>query len=289
LDITGAHEGNYSLPIYTTTATIKELTIPEMIVEGNLIEIVDGDVSPSFNDHTEFGSTNIDTGTVVRTFRILNTGNATLNLDGSPIIEVGGEHSIEFAVTGNPTSTVNAEGVTAFKVTFNPSAVGTRSATIKISNNDTDEDPYNFFVQGTGTAKPAVDPLEVGSPSFTVSNLNVKPARVQSGGMVTITADVTNIGKAGGSYNGVLIINGVVETTRKLNVPAGETAAISFTVVRGVGSYDIEIDDNSAYFEVLAPSGHWIWWFLITLGAGLLILIPLLWRRHRANRPAASG
>ena len=36
--------------------------------------------------------------------------------------------------------------------------------------------------------------------SFTVSNLNVKPARVESGEAVTITADVTNLDKVRGNY-----------------------------------------------------------------------------------------
>jgi len=64
---------------------------PEMSMWGNAVEITDGDDTPSTADHTDFGSTDIATGTVVRTFTIKNTGSAALNLTGTPIVAVGGK------------------------------------------------------------------------------------------------------------------------------------------------------------------------------------------------------
>lgn len=66
---------------------------------------------------------------------------------------IGGTNAADFTVNVQPTSPVAAtNGTTTFQVTFDPSASGTRTATISIANDDADENPYNFSIQGTGTA-----------------------------------------------------------------------------------------------------------------------------------------
>ena len=128
---------------------------PEMSVEGNNTEISDGDTTPDTADYTDFGNVDVDNGTQVYTFTIKNTGNIDLNLDGSPIIEITGTNAGDFSVTGTaPTTPVAANGSTTFEITFNPSDAGERTATISISNNDNDENPYNFDIKGTGYEKP---------------------------------------------------------------------------------------------------------------------------------------
>jgi len=62
------------------------------------------------------------------------------------------ENAADFTVTANATTPVAASGQTTFQVTFDPSAPTLRWATISIANNDADENPYNFSIQGTGTA-----------------------------------------------------------------------------------------------------------------------------------------
>jgi hypothetical protein len=51
---------------------------------------------------------------------------------------------------------VAAAGSTTFQVTFTPSATGLREATLSIANNDGDENPYNFSIQGTGATPPSI-------------------------------------------------------------------------------------------------------------------------------------
>ena len=46
----------------------------EINVKGNTVSIIDGDVTPSAGDHTDFGNANTGGGNVVRTFTIENTG-----------------------------------------------------------------------------------------------------------------------------------------------------------------------------------------------------------------------
>ncbi|MBP7460912.1 MAG: choice-of-anchor D domain-containing protein, partial [Candidatus Delongbacteria bacterium] len=131
---------------------------PEMAVEGNATEIADGDATPSSIDHTDFGNADIATGTVVRTFTINNTGTDSLHLSGTPIVTLGGADAAEFSVSAQPASaTIAAAGNTTFQVTFNPTTTGTRSATVSIANDDSDENPYNFSIQGTGTVAPEMD------------------------------------------------------------------------------------------------------------------------------------
>jgi uncharacterized delta-60 repeat protein/CSLREA domain-containing protein len=127
-----------------------EFTSPEMNVKGNSSSIADGDTSPSATDHTDFGSADISSGTVERTFTIENTGTTGLNLSGIPKINISGTNTSDFSLTSDPTSPVTINGLTTFTVVFDPTVIGARVATISIANNDSDESPYNFSIQGTG-------------------------------------------------------------------------------------------------------------------------------------------
>jgi hypothetical protein len=144
--------GNASLCVFNLTAVG-----PEMNVTGNALSIVDGDVTPSTSDHTDFGSVLACTGTIVRTYTIQNTGNANLSAVAATIT---GTNASDFSVTVLPSSTVTASGTTTLQVTFNPSSTGLRSASVNIANSDCNENPYNFAIQGIGNA-------DVTSPVFT--------------------------------------------------------------------------------------------------------------------------
>ena len=88
------------------------------------------------------------------TFTILNSGSAELNLTGSPIVSISGSHASDFSVTTQPTSPVAASGgSTTFTIEFAPSAIGLRAATVSIANDDADENPYTFAIQGTGSGQ----------------------------------------------------------------------------------------------------------------------------------------
>ncbi len=124
---------------------------PEMNVNGNGNSITDGDATPVNTDWTDFGSTTIG-GSFTRTFTIQNTGTLTLNVG---TISIVGTNASEFEVTTAPSATVAAGSSTTFVVTFYPAGTGTRSAGISIVNDDTDENPYNYAIQGTGASNSA--------------------------------------------------------------------------------------------------------------------------------------
>jgi hypothetical protein len=156
--------------------------VPEINVKGNNISIVNGDATPSIGDHTDFGSQPVTSGTVVRTFTIENTGGVVLNLSGNPIVVISGTHAADFTVNVQPNSTVAANGTTTFQVTFDPSANGLRTATISIANDDADENPYNFNIQGIGC----------GGASLPISNTISSGTGIYGAMTITATNQITN-------------------------------------------------------------------------------------------------
>ncbi len=117
---------------------------PDMEVSWNSVMINDGSTTPSSSNGTDFGSVNVSSGSVSKTYTIQNTGNLTLTLSGATISGSG-----DFTVTSQPGSSVTPGATTTFTVRFDPSASGTRSATVSIPNNSA-KNPYNFAIRGTG-------------------------------------------------------------------------------------------------------------------------------------------
>ncbi|OUR91297.1 hypothetical protein A9Q87_10955 [Flavobacteriales bacterium 34_180_T64] len=142
-------ENPYTFDIQGTGTT----TIQEMNLIGNSISIVDGDTTPSVTDDTDFGNVDLASGTNVNSFTIENLGtvNNLLLTGASPYVVVSGTHAADFTITAIPTTPITASSSTTFDITFNPSALGLRTATLTIANDDADENPYNFDIQGTGT------------------------------------------------------------------------------------------------------------------------------------------
>ena len=135
--------------------------------------IVDGDTTPSLGEGTDFGSADISGGTVTHTLTIKNTGSAVLNLTGSPKATVGGTNAADFTVTMQPSSPgAVGGGSTTFSVTFAPSGVGVRTATLSIANDDSDENSYDFSIQGQG--------ITAGAEWF-VDNRGGAPGYVETG------------------------------------------------------------------------------------------------------------
>jgi len=169
---------------------------PEIAISGNSSIISDGDSTPGTTDHTDFGSAALVGGTVVRTYTIFNSGNTALNLNGTPKVVVGGPNAEDFTVTALPSSPVAISGSTPFQITFDPSATGLRTATFSIDNDDADENPYNFSIQGVGTnTAPTISSIadqgivkntSTGAIAFTVADAD-------AGAVLTVTASSNNL------------------------------------------------------------------------------------------------
>lgn len=125
--------------------------IPEMELLGNGRAITDGDSKPSLADNTDFGMAKVRSGAIDHSFVIKNIGTAPLYLYGSPRVSVTGESASDFSVVAPPANPVaKGGGTTSFIIRFTPSRSGLRSGVITIENNDSNEAPYSFSVQGTG-------------------------------------------------------------------------------------------------------------------------------------------
>jgi hypothetical protein len=137
-------DGTNSAASVSFTVTVEA---SEINVKGGspLISVMDGDVTPSLTDHTDFGSVPIS---LSRTYTIENTGTLTLNISGATIT---GTNAADFNVTLALASAVPAGNVTTFTVMFTPSSVGLKTAVIHIGNDDCDESDYDFAIQGTGS------------------------------------------------------------------------------------------------------------------------------------------
>ena len=203
---------------------------PEIDIQGLGLTILDGDATPSSADDTDFGLANIANGLVSHTFTILNTGNADLNLTGSPVVDVAAG---DFLVTMQPAATTLAPSAsTTFVVQFDPSVLGSRFATISIANDDADENPYNFTIAGEGINPPSV--CEVGSPGPPVlaGNLNFMDEEDENdtaGGQVVTHADG---------------VSGVVEARAMMaTLDAGDTDNYDFS--SAVSNSDVRIRFNN--------------------------------------------
>ncbi len=247
-------EVNFILGAGITNLRIDDFTfsvVPEMDVQGNSVSIADGDASPDVADHTDFGSANIAGTTVVRTFTIANTGPKNLALTGTPLVSISGANAADFTVTSLPTTPVTAlSGTTTFQVTFDPSVVGVKSATVSIANDDSDENPYNFDIQGTGTVSPEIDITGNGS---SIANNDATPSvddhtdfgsTTTVGGTLSRTFTITNSG------NGDLTLSG----TPKVTIGGADAADFSVTAQPsspvaadgGTSTFTIQFDPSVA-------------------------------------------
>ncbi len=166
-------DGNLPYP----TLTGGEEAHPEIDVRGNGLTITDGDGTPSLADHTDFGTVRVAAGSVTRSFAIHNVGTGDLAVGA---VALSG--SADFAVTVQPAATVSAGTSTTFSVRFDPSADGVRTGTVQIPNDDADENPYTFAIQGTG------DGIGPTVASVTPSVSQISDATVGPGGFaVTVT------------------------------------------------------------------------------------------------------
>ncbi|TDE03139.1 LamG-like jellyroll fold domain-containing protein [Flavobacterium hiemivividum] len=139
---------NGSCTSSSRTAVIATVITPQEInILGNATSIIDGDTTPSTSDWTVFGSMETSTGIITKTYTIQNTGATSLSIGA---ITISGANASDFTVTTSPNASIAPGASSTFSVSFNPSTLGEKNAAISIVNNDSNENPYDFSIQGTG-------------------------------------------------------------------------------------------------------------------------------------------
>lgn len=216
---------------------------PEIDVQGNGISITNNDATASSADGTDFGSAAVTTGSVRHTFLIRNTGTGPLTLMGNPPVTVEGTHALDFTVTSQPATTVAVGQTGRVEVAFVPVNAGVRSATLNIANDDSDENPYRFSIQGTGELAGL---LQFSAASF---------LSMENGGSVTVLVART-VGGYGAAQVDVFTSNGLatasydyVATNGTLTWASGDSAPKPF-VIRLRDDYGYEgIESFYVYLE----------------------------------------
>jgi fibronectin type 3 domain-containing protein len=114
---------------------------PEITVLGGGEVIIDGDVTPSPLDHTDFGRTVLGQTISEHTYTVSNSGTQPLIL--GPVSLPSGYTLVE-----GLTSNLAAGASDTFRVRLNAQAEGTYAGQISFSTNDTDENPFDFAITG---------------------------------------------------------------------------------------------------------------------------------------------
>ncbi len=167
---------------YGNNVTFMTLVEPEIAVEQPLgTNLIDGGSSVSFP------ITLLSNTGPAQTFIIRNLG--VTDLTGFSITK-DGAHTNDYVVDTNAISATVAPGAsTTFTVTFIPTATGTRTAAIHIANNDSDENPFDITLTGTGNKAGDLD--LVFNPNV---NEFVRHAAIQADGKIVINGFYTSVG-----------------------------------------------------------------------------------------------
>jgi len=196
---------NYSI-VATAVVPVPEINISKNTASS---DIPSGSAA-STGYNTVFSATNIGNNQV-KTFYIENEGTANLTIG---TVTITGANPGDFIVSAIP-STINVGSTLAssvpFTITFTPQASGLRSATISIVNNDSNENPYTFGVEGNGTC-----------PSYTSS---LSPSSGPIGSTVTVTSTLDLSGSNTATINGTpLTLTAISATQVSVVIPSGASS-----------------------------------------------------------------
>jgi hypothetical protein len=122
---------------------------PKIGVNSNGTPVVNGDLTPSSAEQTDFGAADVDTVALTRMYTVQNVGDADVTLGA---VAVSGLNAADFAVTAQPAPLLAPGKSTVFYVRFATAALGLRSATLSLGTNDPTKNPFTFAIQGTGVA-----------------------------------------------------------------------------------------------------------------------------------------
>ncbi len=130
---------------------------PEINIQGNANNILDGSVVTNTLNATDFGTVALGSG-VSNVYTIQNTGISALTVTS---FSISGLNASDFTFFGPAFPyTISPAGTQTFGIIFNPMAAGTRTALVSINNNDIDEGVYDFVIDGTGVVTIGLNQLK---------------------------------------------------------------------------------------------------------------------------------
>ena len=239
-----------------------------VITGASEIHITSGSADVMIYDTYIFASDTERYDTSEVSFTIENRSSDTaLSLTGSPAVTVGGDDAAEFAITAQPATSVAAGSTTTFTLAFSPLTTGSKTASLRIVNNDPTEPSYVIYLRATAVFTPAGTALadDFAAGSVTISEDSYLAPRdsesaaltvggditIQSGVTLTIYEGVTLDFQAGGfavAVNGGLSVKGTDANRVKFDgsdwggIYVAGTADINGAVIDGIeGGYALNV------------------------------------------------
>ncbi|WP_435136280.1 choice-of-anchor D domain-containing protein [Formosa sp. A9] len=179
---------------------------PEIDVERNTENSIPSGANASIGYNTIFASTAINETSQPKTYYIHNEGTADLTIG-----TINSSNATEFKLINTPSNQIIPPNTKiTFDIEFSPQTSGTRSSVISITNNDADENPYTFSVEGTGTCVATLP--------------NIMPDTGPPGTVITITS--ANFGnETTADINGISAnVNVITDTQIEVTLPENATS-----------------------------------------------------------------
>lgn len=225
----------------------------------------------------EHGVSSIDFGSVVvggRVERVVYIRNLGAQKLTGIRATIDGAHRADFKIDAAPPTMLEPVGLTSFIVSFGPSAIGSRTANLRIVSNDPDENPFDIQLIGNGEEPqhPEIElnPVSLLVPlnsyaSFTASAFgdptpklqwkrNNVPVAKATSSIFNFIATLSNVGtytmtatNGGGSATTDPAELGVVDTSEKTLIRPTGGSAVMTVVSAGSGLSHVWLKDGELF------------------------------------------
>ena len=171
-------------------------------------------------------------------------------------LTLSGPDAARFSMLNQPGSPVSPSDSMTFTVRFSPVALGAKTAVLSIANNDSDENPYEFTIQGTGTedndgANTEIEDL-VPSPGGGTGDGNGDgtPDSVQPDVVSLPTYDDGDYATIDVSDQDVVLVNAVTVDPADTDAPMDE-----ITMPYGMFAFEVQgvVSEQTVTISILLP------------------------------------
>ncbi|WP_445634909.1 Right handed beta helix domain-containing protein [Nostoc sp. DSM 114161] len=232
------NDSNESPFDFAISGTVKPAPTPEIQVLNGTVDIADGTTTA-----INFGDAIVG-NTLTKTFTIKNTGTAALNLSNLKLPD-------GFSLVGTLPTSVAANASTTITVGLNTTTPGTYGGTLILSNNDSNESPFDFAI--SGTVKPAPTPeIQVlnGTVDIADGKSTIDFGNTTIGNTLTETFTIQNIGTAALNLSNLELPDGFsLVGTLPTSVAANASTTISValnTTTPGTYSGSFSLSNNDS-------------------------------------------
>jgi hypothetical protein len=200
-------------------------------------------------------------------YTIQNLGNQVLNLTGIPrVLVTAGANLTSASVAVQPAATVGGGASVNFTVNYNVTTTGPFSFTVSIDNDDLNENPYNWTVNGTGQGAPEMDmtraPATIGD-----GGADALGSRA-IGAIILLTYEISNLGTDVLSITPPVALANITGCNVTVTMQPGTTVAMAATtqvalsvVPTALGAFSVEVSivnndaDENPYNWTISGTG----------------------------------